>query len=61
MMPFLRNWGRLRNANPYDAVSKELGMIANPYDAVSTELGTTAQCQPLWCRFYGTGEDYQRV
>jgi len=47
MMPFLRNWGRLRNANPYDAVSKELGMIANPYDAVSTELGTTAQCQPL--------------
>jgi len=47
MMPFLRNWGRLRNANPYDAVSKELGMIANPYDAFPTELGTTAQCQPL--------------
>ncbi len=45
MMPFLRNWGRLRNANPYDAVSTELGRITNGYDAVSME----------------TGEDYQRV
>jgi|GEM_PF-2815630 len=41
MMPFLRNWGRLRNANPYDVVSTELGRITNGYDAVSMELGRT--------------------